>query len=122
MVGGDTDRARRTLAALQEQSGAARDATADPSWRFGQRTPIAGDDLDAVRRIAVAIDELARQAFPTLLRTDLTSLVPAGGRVDLARLTAVSAELAQVDESVQRTRKDWRRCRPAVLSARFGRR
>ena len=31
-------------------------------------TPIAGDNLDAVRQIAMAIDDLARQAFPTLLR------------------------------------------------------
>ncbi|MEU1363622.1 DUF4012 domain-containing protein [Micromonospora zamorensis] len=106
VVGGDTDRALRTLAALQAQSGAARKATGDPSWQLGRRTPIAGDDLDAVRQIAIAIDELARQAFPTLLRTDLTSLVPAGGRLDLARLGDVSAELTRADESVQRTRRD----------------
>ncbi|MET7948612.1 DUF4012 domain-containing protein [Micromonospora sp. NPDC005324] len=106
IVGGDTDRALRTLAALQEQAGAARAATADPSWQLGRRTPIAGDDLDAVAQIAVAIDELARHAFPTLLRTDLTSLVPTGGRVDLARLAAVSTQLTEVHESVQRTRQN----------------
>ncbi|WP_433270619.1 DUF4012 domain-containing protein [Micromonospora vinacea] len=105
-VGGDTDRALRTLAALQEQAGAARAATADPTWQLGRRTPIAGDDLDAVAQIAVAIDELARHAFPTLLRADLTSLVPAGGRVDLARLAAVSTQLAEAHESVQRTRQN----------------
>ncbi|MEU5908619.1 DUF4012 domain-containing protein [Micromonospora sp. NPDC047527] len=106
VVGGDTDRALRTLAALQEQAGAARAATADPSWHVGRRTPFAGDDLDAVRRIAVAIDELARQAFPTLLRADLTSLVPSGNRLDLAKLTAVSAELSRADAAVQTTRRD----------------
>jgi hypothetical protein len=106
VVGGDTDRAQRTLAALQEQAGAARAATADPGWRLGRRTPLAGDDLGAVRQIAVAIDELARQAFPTLLRTDLTSLVPTEGRLDLARLKSVSAELTQADAAVQRTRRD----------------
>ncbi|WP_410818028.1 DUF4012 domain-containing protein [Micromonospora sp. 050-3] len=106
VVGGDTDRALRTLAALQEQSRAARAATADPGWQLGRHTPMAGDDLDAVQQIAVAIDELARQAFPTLLRTDLTSLVPAGGRLDLARLTAVSGELSRADVSVRRTRQN----------------
>ncbi|WP_030491270.1 DUF4012 domain-containing protein [Micromonospora chokoriensis] len=106
VVGGDTDRALRTLAALQEQASAARAATTDPSWQLGRRTPIAGDDLDAVAQIAVAIDELARHAFPTLLRADLTSLVPTGGRVDLARLTAVSAQLTEAHESVQRTRQN----------------
>ncbi|MGW3604121.1 DUF4012 domain-containing protein [Micromonospora sp. NPDC005161] len=106
VVGGDTDRALRTLAALQEQSGAARAATADPAWKLGRRTPIAGDDLGAVRQIAVAIDELARQEIPTLLRMDLTSLVPTEGRLDLARLSGASAELSRVDGAVQRTRRD----------------
>ncbi|WP_377514857.1 DUF4012 domain-containing protein [Micromonospora vulcania] len=106
VVSGDTERALRTLSALQEQASAARSATAGPGWRLGRHTPIAGDDLDAVRQIAVAIDELARQAFPALLRTDLTSLVPTEGRLDLARLTAVSTELSQVDDAVQRTRRD----------------
>ncbi|WP_285795091.1 DUF4012 domain-containing protein [Micromonospora sp. NBRC 107095] len=106
VVGGDSARALRTLAALQEQAGAARAATTDPSWQLGRRAPIAGDDLDAVRQIAIAIDDLARQAFPTLLRTDLANLVPTGGRLDLARLTAVSAELTRANESVQRTRRD----------------
>ncbi len=106
VIGGDSDRALRTLAALQEQSGAARAATADPGWQVARRTPIAGDDLDAVRRIAEAIDDLARQAFPALLRTDLTSLVPAEGRLDLTRLSAVSGELSRVDDAVQRTRRD----------------
>ncbi|WP_231930438.1 DUF4012 domain-containing protein [Micromonospora coriariae] len=106
VVGGDTDRALRTLAALQEQSGAARAATDDPGWELGRHTPIAGDDLDAVRQIAVAIDDLARQAFPTLLRMDLTSLVPTEGRLDLARLSGASAELSRVDGAVQQTRRD----------------
>ncbi|MFC3502276.1 DUF4012 domain-containing protein [Micromonospora krabiensis] len=106
VLGGDHERAQRTLAALQEQSGAARSATADPGWSVGRRTPFAGDDLGAVRQIAVAVDDLARQAFPTLLRADLASLVPAGGRLDVDRLRTVSADLATVDDVVQRTRRD----------------
>ena len=79
VVGGDLDRAQRTLAALQEQAGAARAATGDPGWRVARHAPYAGDDLAAVRQIAVAIDDLARQAFPALLRTDLATLVPPRG-------------------------------------------
>ncbi|MEV1333148.1 DUF4012 domain-containing protein [Micromonospora costi] len=106
VVGGDADRAQRTLAALQEQSAAARNATADPGWWLGRRAPFAGDDLGAVRQIAVAIDDLARRAFPTLLRADLSSLVPAEGRIDVGRLRAVSADLDTVNEAVQQTRRD----------------
>ncbi|WP_346116175.1 DUF4012 domain-containing protein [Micromonospora coerulea] len=104
VIGGDAGRAQRTLAALQEQAGAARAATGDPGWWLGRRTPYAGDDLTAVRQIAVAIDDLARQAFPTLLRADLASLVPREGRLDLARLRTVSVELAGADRAVEQTR------------------
>ncbi|MEU5950250.1 DUF4012 domain-containing protein [Micromonospora sp. NPDC047465] len=104
VVGGDTARAQRTLAALQEQAGKARSATGDPGWWLGRHTPYAGDNLAAVRQISVAVDDLARQAFPLLLRTDLASLVPAGGRLDVARLRTVSAELATVNAAVQGTR------------------
>ncbi|WP_245669870.1 DUF4012 domain-containing protein [Micromonospora mirobrigensis] len=104
VISGDVDRAQRTLAALQEQSAKARSATGDPGWRLGERAPWAGDDLSAVRQIAVAVDELARGAFPSLLRTDLASLVPRGGRLDLDRLTAVSGELTAADRVVQEVR------------------
>ena len=104
VVGGDTARAQRTLAALQEQSGSARAATGDPGWWVGRHAPYAGDNLAAVRQISVAIDDLARRAFPPLLRADLTSLVPAGGRLDVGRLRALSAELARVNATVQGAR------------------
>ncbi|MFI5490249.1 DUF4012 domain-containing protein [Micromonospora echinaurantiaca] len=104
VVGGDTARAQRTLAALQEQSGAARAATADPGWWVGRRAPFAGDDLAAVRQISIAIDDLARQAFPSLLRTDLAGLVPSEGRLDVARLRTLSTELAAVHRTVGDTR------------------
>ncbi|MFJ6194508.1 DUF4012 domain-containing protein [Micromonospora sp. NPDC092111] len=104
VIGGDLDRAQRTLAALQEQAGAARAATGDPGWWLGQQAPYAGDDLAAVRRIAVAIDDLARRAFPALLQTDLATLVPHQGRLDLARLRAASAALTAADAAVRESR------------------
>ncbi|MEU6202106.1 DUF4012 domain-containing protein [Micromonospora musae] len=106
VVGGDAERAQRTLAALQEQAGAARSATDDPGWAIGRHTPFAGDDLGAVRQIAVAVDDLARKAFPALLRVDLANLVPNEGRLDVGRLRAVSADLTAVDETIQQTRQD----------------
>ncbi|MET7467843.1 DUF4012 domain-containing protein [Micromonospora sp. NPDC005222] len=103
VLDGDVVRAQRTLAALQEQAAAARGATGDPAWWAGQQTPYAGGNLAAVRQISVAVDDLARLAFPTLLRVDLASLVPKQGRLDLARLRAVSAEVSAADQAVRRT-------------------
>ncbi|GAA2712098.1 DUF4012 domain-containing protein [Micromonospora olivasterospora] len=104
VVGADAARAQRTLSALQEQAGAARAATGDPGWWLGRHVPYAGDDLSAVRQIAVAIDDLARGAFPALLRTDLSTLLPGRGQLDVNRLRAVASELSETDAVVQRTR------------------
>ncbi len=104
LVSGDTERAHRTLAALQEQAGAARRATDDPGWWLGRQAPYAGDNLVAVRQIAVAIDALARDAFPPLLRADLTTLLPREGRLDVRQLSGLSAELRTVDAAVRQTR------------------
>ncbi|WP_233558690.1 DUF4012 domain-containing protein [Micromonospora radicis] len=104
LVGGDTERAQRTLSALQEQSGAARRATGDPGWWLGRQVPYAGSNFSAVRQISIAIDDLARATFPALLRVDLGGLVPREGRLDVAALRTVSAELVEVDATVQRTR------------------
>ncbi|WDZ83075.1 DUF4012 domain-containing protein [Micromonospora cathayae] len=101
VVGGDADRARRTLAALQEQAAAARAATEGPSWSLGRRVPVAGDDLTAVRQIAVAVDELARRAFPRLLGVELTTLLPRDGRLDLSALRSAERELAGADAVVR---------------------
>lgn len=106
LISGDADQAQRVLATLQEQSAAARRATGDPAWRVGRHLPYAGANLAAVRQIAIAIDDLAHQAFPALVRVDLGGLVPRDGRLDLAGLGGLSAELARVDAAVQRTRAD----------------
>ncbi|GIJ25037.1 hypothetical protein Vqi01_01990 [Micromonospora qiuiae] len=106
LVSGDVDRAQRALAALQEQSRAARRATGDPGWRLGRQVPYAGANLSAVRQIAIAVDDLARQALPALVRVDLGGLLPHDGRLDLAGLGAISDELVEVDAAVQRTRAE----------------
>jgi hypothetical protein len=101
VLAGDAEQARRTLAALQQQAEAARAATSDPGWRAAGYAPYGGDDLTAVREIATAVDDLARRAFPSLLRLDLVALVPKGGQLDLARLQAVAPELSTADTAVR---------------------
>ncbi|MFK3979476.1 DUF4012 domain-containing protein [Micromonospora sp. NPDC050397] len=115
VLAGDSDQARRTLSALQSQAGAARSATGDPSWAAARHTPYAGDDLSAVRTIAVAVDDLARHAFPSLLRLDLTTLVPKAGQLDLARLQAAAPELTTADDAVRQANDRVAAIRPEGL-------
>ncbi|WP_434739972.1 DUF4012 domain-containing protein [Micromonospora sp. SH-82] len=106
LLAGDTDRAQRTLAALQEQAAKARTATGDPSWWAAGWTPYAGDDLTAVRRVAVAVDDLSRTAFPSLVGVDPAALLPQRGGLDPAAVRDVAQQLAAGDEVVQRVRDD----------------
>ncbi|SCG44618.1 DUF4012 domain-containing protein [Micromonospora halophytica] len=101
IVAGDAARAQRTLAALQEQSGSARSTTGGPAWWLAGNMPYTGDDLTAVRRIAVAVDDLARKAFPPLVQTDVSALVPKEGRLDLGALRSVAQRLTRVDAAVR---------------------
>lgn len=117
VLAGDTEQAARTLSALQSQAGAARSATGDPTWRLAGHAPYAGDDLTAVRDIAVAVDDLARHAFPSLLRLDLATLVPKGGRLDLTRLQAAAPELSTADTAVRQARERVDGIRSAGLQA-----
>jgi predicted negative regulator of RcsB-dependent stress response len=103
-LAGDTGQAQRTLATLQRQAAEARAATGDPGWWVGARTPYVGDDLAAVREIAIAVDDLGRRAFPALLRLNLATLLPEAGRIDLAALQAAAPTLNSADAAVQEIR------------------
>lgn len=101
LADGDVDSARRTLTALQERTAAARATTGDPVWQAAGHLP-RGRNLAAVREIAVAVDELARQVFPALVALDPASLAPTDGRLRLADLRAAAPTLAAADATVAR--------------------
>ncbi|MEO3743311.1 DUF4012 domain-containing protein [Plantactinospora sp. B5E13] len=105
VLDGETVQARRTLAALQQQTAAARSRTDDLGWRAAAHTPYGGQTLVAVRGLAEGIDELARRAFPPLVELDFEVLLPRTGRIDLAALRAVLPTVAQVDTAVQEVRE-----------------
>jgi len=101
---GDVDAATATLAALRVETAAARAETADPAWRAGQRAPVVGYDLAAVRTVTVALDDLARDALPAMVETAgrvrLGTLVPRDGRVDLRGLARAAPRLADAEVAV----------------------
>ncbi|HEX8630068.1 MAG TPA: DUF4012 domain-containing protein, partial [Catenuloplanes sp.] len=107
-VTADPAAAARTLAALQRQTRAARETTDDPLWRLGRGVPLAGDDLAAVQTVAIALDELATDGLPPLVRTaehlNVAALAPAGGRVNLDGLRRAAPQLVAADAAVRRAR------------------
>jgi hypothetical protein len=105
---GDIHGAQATLTALQTQTRAARAETDDPGWRLGGHVPWAGSDLAAVRTVAVAVDDLARQGLQPLVDTagaiDLGALAPKNGRVDLAAVQQAAPRIATAAAAVRQAR------------------
>ncbi|PRY27917.1 DUF4012 domain-containing protein [Pseudosporangium ferrugineum] len=101
--------AARTLAALQAQTRAARADTSGRSWRVAARLPAVGDEIAAVRTMAAALDDLARDGLPALVETAATvgpaALTPKDGRIDLAPLQRAAPRLAAADAAVRRARE-----------------
>lgn len=103
LLDGENEQAKRTLADLQDRTGAAREATDDLVWKAAGHVP-GGGNLTAVREIAVATDELARRVLPVLVALDPATLVPADGRFPLANLRAAAPSLAAADTAATRIR------------------
>jgi hypothetical protein len=96
--GGEVSAAKGTLAALRQETTAARDETDGVGWSVGGAMPLVGDDLRAVRTVAKVLDELAGDGLPALLDVasglDPQALAPKDGRVDLASLTEAAPRIA----------------------------
>jgi hypothetical protein len=105
VLAGDTGQARRTLAALQQQTAAARSATGDPAWRGAGHLPYGGSDLAVTHDLAAAVDDLARRAFPPLLTLNPAALLPTAGRLDVAALRDMAPALGSADTVVQEVRR-----------------
>lgn len=65
----------RRLPELQHDTARARAAAQDPVWRVAEHLPWAGPHLAAVRTVAVAVDDVAREALPAVV--DLATLLDA---------------------------------------------
>jgi hypothetical protein len=115
LLAGHTEQARSTLAALQQQTAAARAGTGDPAWWVAAHAPYGGDNVAAVRDIAAAVDDLARRAFPALLELNVSALLPTAGRLDLAALQAAAPTLTAADTAVQTIRARFNTVAPAGL-------
>ncbi|PVU83416.1 hypothetical protein DDP54_10870 [Cellulomonas sp. WB94] len=96
------------LPAVQADAERARSATSDPVWRLAEHLPLVGDDLAAVRTVAAAVDDVARDALPAIsqLGTVLGAQEVRGtdGRIDLQPLVDAAPTLALADSTTVRAR------------------
>jgi hypothetical protein len=95
---------RSTAKAFQKDTSAARDAVHGPHWSLLAALPEVGPNVDAVQTVTQAADTLGAEALPQLIAAskgvDLEELAPVNGRVKLAPLQAVAAEIDTAHRAV----------------------
>jgi hypothetical protein len=100
---GDDRGAARTLARLQDRTGAARGETSDPLWRLAGTLPWVGDDAATVTALTRAVDDLARHGLPPLVdAARQVAPAAAGGPIDLAGLGRVGPGLGAAHDEIRR--------------------
>ncbi len=102
---GDPDRARSVLAALQANTSGARGDLDDPTVSLASHLPWVGDDVDAVRTVTAAVDDVAQDALPPLVdvagQFTASSFSPKDGAIDVAAVQAVAEPVAQAGSVLQ---------------------
>ncbi len=104
--GGDLSGVADALPDLRADLGRARSAASDPVWSAALVVPWLGDQLGAVRTVAVALDDVAAAGEP-LVNAAATMLAPSGDRavdgtgLDLGPLVAAAPEVAAAAEGIE---------------------
>ncbi|KQT92022.1 hypothetical protein ASG49_08535 [Marmoricola sp. Leaf446] len=102
----DLAAAERTSRSLAARAHVARKHSDGFLWAAATALPVVGDDADAVRRVAAALDELSARALPGSLDAaralQRDPLRGDDGAFDLAALRALRAPVTQVSRSVRR--------------------
>ena len=94
---GKTAEVKRTLVALQQQTGPAHRLTSDPVWAATSHVPWVGTELAAVGAVAASADQVAFGTLPPLVGAGLVdpaALAPRGGQINLAPLLRARQPLA----------------------------
>jgi hypothetical protein len=120
----DVAAARGTLAALQSETKAARDATDGFGWRAAGHLPLVGDDLRAVATVSAVLDDLAGNGLPALLAVaaglDPANLAPQRGRIDVASLSRAAPQIAGGLAVIRRAQRSVAGIRVDGLIGRLG--
>lgn len=95
LTAGDSAAARSALGRLQDDASTARARTA--GWGALEALPAIGDDLSAVRALAVSLDDIAARGLPGLIDSagvvDGSAVTPRHGRVDTAALVRLQTPM-----------------------------
>ena len=96
----------QTLKRLERASGRAADLTSDPIWRLAELTPMIGNNLTVVRKLAASTDSVVIEVVAPLVSVaaGLTpaSFAPVNGAINLDPLVRAVPAVAKANKSIAR--------------------
>jgi hypothetical protein len=100
---GDPAAALNASDAFREHTRSASDRTSGVTWSALGRLPVLGDDVRGLGLVSDVLADLADDGVAPLAdrATDLTSMAPVDGRVDIARIEGLQAPVAEARASFE---------------------
>lgn len=109
VLAGDREAAAADAAAFAEDTAAARTAVAGPHWSALSVLPWVGPNVDAVQTVTEAVDDLAADGLPAMLKAaaalDPASLAPREGRIRLGPVEAAGPWVTTAHREAARAAK-----------------
>ncbi|KJL26333.1 DUF4012 domain-containing protein [Microbacterium azadirachtae] len=102
ILAGDLDAASKGADAASQQTAAAVAATKDWQWRFGEKLPIVGQNLVAVRTVAQVTDGLANDVVKPAASVRLSDFTFTDGAINVAAITNLSKTFTTVDAGIDK--------------------
>lgn len=104
---GNTEIPDAQLTELQRRAASAHDNTDGPLWAALTHLPAVGDDVAGVRAVSASIDTLANDGIRPLADSiDGLDTVTDNGRIDLAKVQALEAPVAQASRAFDEAAAD----------------
>lgn len=100
---GDVEGARASAAEATSLTASAAETTSNPLWSVAAAVPAVGANVDAVKRVTIAVDTLATGALPSVF--DLASMIDlngfslVGGQADLTPLLGAQSSIDAISEA-----------------------
>lgn len=110
LVSGDSDGAERAATQLLVHATAASSLTNDPIWRSFEAVPVLGENLTAVREVALIIENVSSMAISPLAEAageiSVEGLKPINGAIDPTPLVSAQPSVASANTALVQAQTD----------------
>ena len=112
IVAGDDASAKVTLVGLSDSAGQAKASTDGILWDLGSKVPYFGRNVSAVQDISAALDGIAKDALPPVVKLssqiNLNTYSPHDGKVDISAIEKIAPSVADASGALTKANQQIR--------------